>query len=168
MGCFRPQPLLGWRKQAGADTSLEQDKVSAILMLLLTFVCGQIIAVSRHEGFTGLGVPGCVGTEACPVLMEEVFWHCELLLQNVNLLGQEAGKPLPSDLFSGVPATAPEQLLYVNSFVLCQFCRITSRLYRLGQSISASVSGLGFPLCLFFFFLKKTLYRNPIVFFSSL
>lgn len=134
-------------------------------MLLLTFVCGQIIAVSRHEGFTGLGVPGCVCTEACTVLMEEVFWHCELLLQNVNLLGQEAGKPLPSDLFSGVPATAPEQLLYVNSFVLYQFCRITSRLYRLGQSISASVSGLGFPLCFVFFFLKKHFIGIPL--FSS-
>lgn len=44
--------------QAGADTSLEpeQNKASAVLMLLLTLACGQIVVVS--DGPTGLGVSG--------------------------------------------------------------------------------------------------------------
>lgn len=73
--------------QTGADEclELEQSKVSAFLMFLLSFLCGQIILVSPHDGLrVRYSLERCVGTVGRSGVAEhEPAWT-------------EGGKPAPA------------------------------------------------------------------------
>lgn len=138
--------------RAGGCLGLEQSRVSASGMLLHTSVCGQIILGSPKMWWWFAWMDG---QEAC---LGKVLWCC----RTWPCLDRQR-ETCATSLFPGVAAKAPEKLLYVNSLVFWQFCTITSCLYRLSQTVSASVCSLGFLLLLFFLSWKHLI---RILFFS--
>lgn len=101
-----------------------------------------------------------LGCSSNPLCMAKSFWGAPWWF--AWMYGQEAGlgevlwccrrwpcldrTACASSLFPGLAAKAPEQLFHVNSLVFWQFCTITSCLYQLSQTVSASVSSPGFLL----------------------
>lgn len=138
-GSCRPWPLLGW-------SALSRDWWVPVLgaeqRLCLWDAPPHLRVWPNHFGEPPWWFACMYGQEAC---LGEVLWCCRTWP-----CPDRRRKACASSLFPGVAAKAPEQLLYVNSFVFWQFCTITSCLYRLSQTVSASVSSLGFLLLPFF------------------